>query len=78
MTRVLPSLTAALFLIAAALPASAGGIHTDVPAKVDPTARYLIYIHGARPESFPLSEPQPHARPVRIPEYTERLCRQRF
>jgi hypothetical protein len=59
MTRVLPSLTAALFLIAAALPASAGGIHTDVPAKVDPTARYLIYIHGARPESFPLSEPHP-------------------
>jgi len=60
MTRVLPSLvTAMLILIAAALPASAGGIHTDVPAQINPAARYLIYIHGVRPENFPLSEPHP-------------------
>jgi triacylglycerol esterase/lipase EstA (alpha/beta hydrolase family) len=60
MTRALFSLaTATLMMIALSLPASAGRIHTDVPAQIDPAARYLIYIHGARPESFPLSEPHP-------------------
>lgn len=60
MTRALFSLaTATLMMIALSLPASAGRIHTDVPAQVDPAARYLIYIHGARPETFPLSEPHP-------------------
>ena len=60
MTRALFSLaTATLMMIALSLPASAGRIHTDVPAQIDPAARYLIYVHGARPESFPLSEPHP-------------------
>lgn len=60
MTRALFSLaTATLMMIALSLPASAGRIHTDVPTQIDPAARYLIYIHGARPESFPLSEPHP-------------------
>ena len=60
MTRALFSLaTATLMMIALSLPASAGRIHTDVHAQIDPAARYLIYIHGARPESFPLSEPHP-------------------
>ena len=60
MTRALFSLaTATLMMIALSLPASAGRIHTDVPAQIDPAARYLIDIHGARPESFPLSEPHP-------------------
>lgn len=60
MTRALLNLaSAALILVCVSLPASAGRIHTDVPAQVDPAARYLIYEHGARPESFPLTEPHP-------------------
>ena len=60
MTRALLSLaTATLILISVSMPASAGRIHTDVPAQIDPAARYMIYVHGARPESFPLSEPHP-------------------
>lgn len=41
------------------LPALAGAIHKDVPEKVDPNKRYLIYLHGAWPESHALSEPHP-------------------
>lgn len=60
MTRFLHSLAAtAIFVLSMAAPASAGAVHTDVPETVDPNARYLIYLHGARPESFPLSEPHP-------------------
>ena len=39
--------------------ALAGAVHTDVPAKVDPAKRYLIYLHGAWPETKALSEPHP-------------------
>ena len=60
MTRFLHSLAAtAIFVLSMAAPASAGAVHTDVPETVDPNARYLIYLHGARPESSPLSEPHP-------------------
>lgn len=40
-----------------AAPARAGNIHTDVPQTLDPAAKYLIYLHGAWPETHPLSEP---------------------
>ena len=52
---------AAAALMLAALPVSAfaGAIHKDVPEQVDPTKRYLIYLHGAWPESHALSEPHP-------------------
>jgi len=72
MTRIFPSLAimAALFLFAAQ-PASAGTIHTVVPAKIDPNATYLIYIHGARPESFPLSEPHPQRGPFEYQKILE-------
>ncbi len=39
--------------------AFAGAINTDVPDKVDPTKRYLIYLHGAWPEFHALSDPHP-------------------
>jgi hypothetical protein len=72
MTRIFPSLAimAALFLLAAQ-PASAGTIHTVVPAKIDPNATYLIYIHGARPESFPLSKPHPQRGPFEYQKILE-------
>jgi len=48
-TRTL-SFTAPLVLAAAlgvaAGPAGRGGIHEDVPATVDPAARYVVYLHG--------------------------------
>jgi hypothetical protein len=37
--------------------AQAGAIHGDVPEQPDPTAKYMIYLHGAWPETHPLSEP---------------------
>lgn len=58
--RAVLSLFAAILMMASiSAPVSAGAIHTVVPAKPDPQARYLIYLHGARPESFPISEPHP-------------------
>lgn len=64
--RTMPFLKTGLIVAAAAimlaitpLPAIAGAIHKDVPQKVDPNKRYLIYLHGAWPESRPLSEPHP-------------------
>jgi len=51
--------TAAIILAGAPLPAFAGAIHKDVPDKVDPSKHYLIYLHGAWPESHPLSELHP-------------------
>jgi len=60
MTRIFQSLAAAAALaFFMTTPVSAGGIHTDVPRSINPDARYLIYMHGARPENFPLSEPHP-------------------
>lgn len=60
MIRSLQSLAVAVTLSLLAMnPASAGAIHTDVPDKIDPNATYLIYLHGARPENFLLSEPHP-------------------
>ena len=50
---------AAIMLTMAPTPAFAGAIHKDVPDKVDPKKRYLIYLHGAWPESHALSEPHP-------------------
>lgn len=50
---------AALMLATVPVPAVAGAIHKDVPEQVDPNKRYLIYLHGAWPESHPLSEPHP-------------------
>lgn len=49
----------AIMLAAAPATAFAGAIHTDVPETVDPAKRYLIYLHGAWPESHALSEPHP-------------------
>lgn len=43
--KLLVTTLAATVLLASA--AQAGAIHTDVPAKVDPAKRYLIYLHGA-------------------------------
>jgi hypothetical protein len=58
MTRFLHSLAAtAIFVLSRAAPASAGAIHTDVPETVDPSARYLIYLHGARQKVFPCPNP---------------------
>lgn len=51
--------TAVIILAVAPNTASAGAITTDVPEKVDPAKRYLIYLHGAWPESHALSEPHP-------------------
>lgn len=60
MTRIFRSLAVAATLsLFAANPASAGAVHTDLPKTIDPNATYLIYLHGARPESFPLTEPHP-------------------
>ena len=55
--KLLVTTLAATVLLASA--AQAGAIHTDVPAKVDPAKRYLIYLHGAWPETKALSEPHP-------------------
>ncbi|MBT4907713.1 MAG: hypothetical protein HOK98_16465 [Rhodospirillaceae bacterium] len=52
-------IAAALMLAALPAPAFAGAIHKDVPEKVDPDKRYLIYLHGAWLESHALSEPHP-------------------
>lgn len=75
MTRIFQSfvITVALFLFAAP-PASAGAIHTDVPASIDPDATYLIYLHGARPESFPLTEPHPQRGPFEYQKILEALA----
>lgn len=50
---------AAVTLAALSGTAHAGAIHKDVPAQVDPNKHYLIYLHGAWPESHALSEPHP-------------------
>ncbi len=55
--KLLVTTLAATVLLASA--AQAGAIHTDVLAKVDPAKRYLIYLHGAWPETKALSEPHP-------------------
>lgn len=52
---VLPVAAVALAMMAA--PSLAGQVHVDLPDKIDTEERYLIYLHGGRPESFPLSEP---------------------
>ncbi len=59
-------LTSGLMIAAMALtvsvlspPALAGDIHNDVPEKVDPAKRYLIYIHGGWPEVRPITDPHP-------------------
>ncbi|MEP4377918.1 MAG: hypothetical protein ABJ215_17415 [Alphaproteobacteria bacterium] len=49
----------ALLVATFSTPAFAGAIHKDVPEKVDPDKRYLIYLHGAWLESHALSEPHP-------------------
>lgn len=37
---------AVLALVAGPLAAQSGGVYHDVPARIDPAARYLIYLHG--------------------------------
>ncbi len=64
MIPMLRSLAAAALVTAALTgPAHAGSVHTDVPGKVDPKAFYVIYLHGARPETHPVSEPHPQRGP---------------
>ena len=61
MTRIFLRLAVvAILSVSAASPAMAGATHAEVPDTVDANAHhYLIYLHGARPESFRLSEPHP-------------------
>lgn len=49
----------ALMVSALSAPVVAGGIHNDVPEKVDPAKRYLIYLHGGWPEIRPITDPHP-------------------
>jgi len=49
----------ALMVSALSAPAFAGAVHNDVPKKVDPAKRYLIYLHGGWPEIRPITDPHP-------------------
>jgi hypothetical protein len=55
--QVIAGVSVLFFLFAT--PVSAGSIHQDVPADLDPNARFLIYLHGTWPETSPVSEPHP-------------------
>jgi len=55
--QVMAGVSVLFFLFAT--PVSAGSIHQDVPADLDPNARFLIYLHGTWPETSPVSEPHP-------------------
>ena len=46
-------------------PVAAGAIHADVPERPDPAARYIVYLHGAWPETHAKDEPHPKRGPFR-------------
>lgn len=78
LTLNLIALAAAGMLATAPVIAQAGTIHPDVPEKVDPAKRYLIYLHGGWPESRPLSEPHPKRGPFEYREILEELAARDF
>lgn len=75
MISKLRSLAAAAFFASTlAAPAGAGTVHPDVPATVDPKARYVIYLHGAWPETRGLAEPHPQRGPFEFEKIVDGLA----
>jgi hypothetical protein len=71
-------IAAAITLAGAPIAASAGAIITDVPEKVDANKRYLIYLHGAWPESHALSKPHPKRGPYEYAKIIAALAERDF
>lgn len=58
MLRIWTATAAAVVLaLAISAPVRAGSVHTDVPEQVNPDTKYLIYLHGAWPETHALDTP---------------------
>lgn len=59
-------------------PALAGTVYTDVPDRPDPKALYIVYMHGAWPETHARDEPHPRRGPFRYDDIVKGFAQRGF